>query len=89
MNVLNSTGETITVAADISDTNQGMGAVQPGETASAEGTNFGRDVELTVTFNDGTSLIFKALNPPWGAGYPVLRGVGCRERRYQADETKS
>ena len=93
MNLLNSTGETITVAADVSDTNQGMGAVQPGKTASAEGTHFGRDVELTVTFNDGTSLELLAHNPPWGMGYPVLQGEilqggRCGEVSYEADETK-
>ena len=88
VNVLNSTGEAITVAADVSDTNQGMGVVQPGETASAEGTNFEADVKLTVTFNDGTSMKFEALNPPWGAGWPVLQTEWCRERSYKADETK-
>ena len=87
VNVLNSTGETITVAADISDTNQGMGAVQPGKTASAEGTNFENDVQLTVTFNDSTSMKFEAHNPPWGMGYPILTGEWC-ESTYKADETK-
>ena len=88
MNVLNSTGEAITVAADVSDTNQGMGVVQPGETASAEGTNFETDVKLTVTFNDGTSLKLWAYNPPWGVGYPILQGDRCETTTYKADETK-
>ena len=88
VNVLNSTGEAITVAADVSDTNQGMGVVQPGETASAEGTNFETDVKLTVTFNDGTSLKLWAYNPPWGVGYPILQGDRCETTTYKADETK-
>jgi len=88
VNVLNSTGEVITVAADVSDTNQGMGDVQPGETASAEGTHFGHDVDLTVTFEDGTSMKLEAHNPPWPMGYPVLQGEWCGEVSYKADETK-
>jgi hypothetical protein len=88
VNILNSTGEVIKVAADVSDSNQGMGNVATGETASAEGTHFGRDVELTVTFKDGTSMKFAAHNPPWGMGYPVLTGEWCEQVSYEADETK-
>ena len=91
MNVLNSTGEAITVAADVSDTNQGMGVVQPGETASAEGTNSGggADVLLTFTFNDGTSMKLLAYNPAWAVGWPELRSEPlCVHGRYEADDTK-
>ncbi len=86
--LLNSTGEAITVVNVVSDTNQGMGVVEPGGTASAEGSNFGSDVEFNVTFVNGVTMKFRAHNPPYGMGYPVLMGDTCGEVSYHADETR-
>ena len=56
--LVNSTDESINVVSSISDTSSGLGDLQPGKAATAEGTFFGPDLRLAASVAGGTAIAF-------------------------------